>query len=682
MGKLKTMTDKDILKTAVSLTREYRTHWTQIYSKYIKDYRLMSEGKLPADMENELSLKKYKYDSALVPRMIINANTNLKAMICNAVFNRSKRLEFVGRLQKEDHEKAKFANELVDKYAFEVTEVENTVSEMVEDCLETGICYGEVEYKKIYEDVLRQGVVANIKDQFKKIMGYLGGVNNSEVVYDGGWLKYIRTEMVAPEPVRRVENITAYSRLAIVSISDIRERAENESTGYYQFRENIEKINSEDYKDEELQFDPGYDHSDPINNFETPDFKVQLNVFWIKLKSRFSNGKIKWHRITVANYDTNPQLLEIVADPMKNGRHPLVIGRIFPRNNRLLGFAAPELLFDLFVEKFAKRNQRINYMNQAIELAGMLLVPQGTLVDKKSILMKRGKIITLSGSVTSAREVQTIQMDMSPMGLTMQEESVIDAEVDETLQTNKVTRGQMPSRQEKATTIAIVDENSKVLQALPIKNVENSIIKPVARLYLNIFQNFSEDRFIIRVLGKAGYMFKEVFRKDFMGYFDVKCYASSEILPKALKQAAYAQMAQVYGANPRCNIDIDKLAYVHGESLEVNMAELINDRAKDRAEIEREESIMVTFGRPLPPLEHEPHIFHITEHMGTMQDMMMQGEQETDTYRAIEMHVEMHKQMMAEAQGQTNIPTQPNPHNIGEAMNNMSAVNAPKAAGF
>lgn len=678
---MKTMSDADILDTVVGLTREYRTHWAQIYTDNISDYRLMSEGKLPADMEAELSQTKYKYDSALVPRMIINANTNLKAMIVNAIFNRSERMEFVGRLQAADHEKAKFANELVDKYAFEVTEVETTVSEMVEDGLETGICYGEVEYKKDYANVLRQGIVPSFVEKFKRVVGYMGGVSQPEVIYDGGWLKYLRTEMVAPEPVRRVENITAYSRLSNVSISDIEKRAEREGSSYYKFRNNIEKINKNDYVDEELQFDPSSDHSKDVNEFETPDFKVQLDVFWMKAKTRFSKNEIKFHRIAVANYDTNPQLLEIISDPMKNNKHPLIVGRIYPRNNRLAGFAAPELLFDLFLEKFAKRNQRVNYMNMAIELAGMLLVPQGTIVDKKSILMKRGKIITLSGSVTGANEVKAIEMSMTPMGTTMQEEAIIDVEVDETVQMNKVTKGQMPTRQEKATTVAIVDENSKILQALPIKNIENSIIKPVARLYLNIFQQFSEDKFIIRILGKEGYLFKDMFRKDFMGYFDVKCYASSEILPKALKQAAYAQMAQVYGSNPKSNIDIDKLAYMHGESLEINMSELIKDNAKVKVEIDREESIMMTFGRPTPPVEHEPHVFHITEHMETMQELMMQGQQDTDVFRALEMHVQLHHQMMAELQGQTNIPTQPNPHNVSEAVNNTSAVNAPKVAG-
>lgn len=676
------LSKEDLFEKAKELTRQYRSYWDEKYNSHIKDYRLLSEGKLPTDMENELSKLKYKYDSILVPRMILNANNNLKAMILNAIFNRNETFEFIGRTNKEDHEKAKFANQLVDDYAFEVTGVEETVNKMIEDCLETGICYGEVEYRKIYEDVMRQQVGSPGSERLKKLFDFFSGAREAEVVYDGAILKHIDTEMLAPEPVRKPENISAYSRYAVVSISDLLERAERKNQSYYQERKNLEKIKPADFEDFERQWDTSSDHTEDSNNFDAPDFKVLLNVFWMKTKSFLSKDKPRPHRIAIANNNTNPQLLEIAVDPMKNGKMPLVAGRIFPRNKRLMGFAAPELLFDLFMEKFAKRNQRINYMNQAIELAGMLVIPQGAIVDRKSILVKRGKIVEISGTISGASDIKTIDMPMQPMAMSIQEESVIDIDVDETLQSNKVSRGNMPSRQEKATTVAIVDENSKILQSMPVKNVENSIIKPVARLYLDIFQNFAEDKFIIRILGKDGYEFKNMFRKDFMGYYDVKCHASSEILPKALKQAAYAQMAQVYGANPRCNIDIDKLCMLHGEALEIPMGELINDRAKDMAEIEREETIMLTFGRPTPPLEHEPHIYHITHHMESMQQLMMQGQQNSDAFRALEMHKAMHEQMMAELQGQINVPTQANPHNLGEAINNTSAESAVKTAGF
>lgn len=673
---MKAMDDKEILDMVCQLTDEYRSHWNTIYTKDILDYRLMSEGKLPASMEAELTKLEYKYDSALVPRMIINANSNIKAMIVNSIFNRSKRIDFIGRIGKEDHERANSVNELVDQYAFEVTEVEKTVEEIIEDALETGIGYGEVEYLRKNSPVMRMERSENNGD----LGEYLYGTRESEPIYDGGYLKYIRTELVAPEPVRRAEYMTAYSRLAVTPISDIMDKAINKTSSFYKYRNNIEKIKSGDFVDVEAEYDTNNDHGHELNHFATPDFKVMLDIFWAKIRSKYTKG-VEWHRITVANYKTNPMLLEIIPDPMRTGSHPLILGRVFPRNNRLMGFAAPELLFDLFLEKYAKRNQRINYMNVAIELAGMLVVPQGTITGKSNILAKRGKIVSLSGN-GSPKDITTIQMDMSPMAMTMQEEQVIDVDVEETLQSSKVSRGQMPSRQEKATTVAIVDENSKILQSLPIKHVENTIIKPTGRLYLNLFQNFSAQQFIIRILGKGGYMFKEIARGDFMGYFDVKCYASSEILPKALKQAAFAQMAQVYGANPRCNIDIDKLAYAHGEALELNMGEFIDDRGKDRAEIEREESIMLVLGRPIPPLEHEPHIFHITEHMTTLQDLLLKGvKPEDDNYRALQMHIEMTKQMMAEINGQVNIPTQSNPHNIGEAINNTSAVSAPKGSG-
>jgi hypothetical protein len=218
---------------------------------------------------------------------------------------------------------------------------------------------------------------------------------------------------------------------------------------------------------------------------------------------------------------------------------------------------------------------------------------------------------------------------------------------------------------------------------MPIASVEDTLIKPSARLMLHIFQEFSEDSFVIRVLGEKGYVFKQMMKGDFLGYFDVNCYGSGEILPKALKQAAFAQIAQVYGTNPRWSGDIDKLSVAHMKILEIgNAEEFVDDKAKVMAEIEREETIMMEFKRPIPPLPRELHVLHITHHMQTIQSLMMEGKTpDDDEVRALQMHVDMTQQMMAQINGQTNVPTQPNPHNVGEAINGTASVAAPSTGG-
>jgi hypothetical protein len=47
----------------------------------------------------------------------------------------------------------------------------------------------------------------------------------------------------------------------------------------------------------------------------------------------------------------------------------------------------------------------------------------------------------------------------------------------------------------------------------------------------------------------------------------------------------------------------------------------------------------------------------------------------------LQMHVDMTQQMMAQINGQTNVPTQPNPHNVGEAINGTASVAAPSTGG-
>lgn len=677
---MKPLEDKDLQDMVVNLSREYRNHWSKIWNTVTKDYRLMSEGKLPVDMEAELAKPEYKYDSKLVPRMIINAGNNAKAMISNTIFNRDRVVDFIGR-NEEDFMRGEYANQLI-SYAFEVTGFKKAVMEILEDTWETGIGFGEIEYFKDVTSVLRRGLPGS-NNVISRFINYFAGARTNQTLYDGGILRYIRTEMVALEPVRRVENLSAYSRLAVVPISKIMQRAENKESGFYRFKDNIDKIKASHFKDSETAFDVSGDHDQNVNEFDTPDFKVLANIFWVNTKSIYSGKQMQWHRLTVANDDIEPYLLEVSVDPLRSQSHPLLINKIYPRNNRMMGFSGPELLFDLFLEKFAKRNQQINYMNQAIELAGALIIPKGGIANKKILPAKRGKIIELSGMVQSARDVTSVQMDMNPMQMMLQEQIVIDSEVEETIQSSRVTRGQMPSRQEKATTVSIVDSNSKILQSMPVASVEDTLIKPAARLYLHIFQEFSDESFTIRVLGKNGYAFKEMSKDNFLGYFDAKCYGSSEILPKAMKQAAFAQVAQVYGPNPKCNLDIDKLAVEHMKSLEIgNAEEFVKSNAKMLAEIEREESIMLTLGRPTPALEHESHPIHITHHMETMQQLMMSGKGELDPeIIAMQMHASMHNQMMQMANGQINIPTQPNVHNMGEAMNSTAAISAPGMGG-
>jgi len=677
---MKPLEDKDLQDMVVNLSREYRNHWSKIWNTVTKDYRLMSEGKLPVDMEAELAKPEYKYDSKLVPRMIINAGNNAKAMISNTIFNRDRVVDFIGR-NEEDFMRGEYANQLI-SYAFEVTGFKKAVMEILEDTWETGIGFGEIEYFKDVTSVLRRGLPGS-NNVISRFINYFAGARTNQTLYDGGILRYIRTEMVALEPVRRVENLSAYSRLAVVPISKIMQRAENKESGFYRFKDNIDKIKASHFKDSETAFDVSGDHDQNVNEFDTPDFKVLANIFWVNTKSIYSGKQMQWHRLTVANDDIEPYLLEVSVDPLRSQSHPLLINKIYPRNNRMMGFSGPELLFDLFLEKFAKRNQQINYMNQAIELAGALIIPKGGIANKKILPAKRGKIIELSGMVQSARDVTSVQMDMNPMQMMLQEQIVIDSEVEETIQSSRVTRGQMPSRQEKATTVSIVDSNSKILQSMPVASVEDTLIKPAARLYLHIFQEFSDESFTIRVLGKNGYAFKEMSNDNFLGYFDAKCYGSSEILPKAMKQAAFAQVAQVYGPNPKCNLDIDKLAVEHMKSLEIgNAEEFVKSNAKMLAEIEREESIMLTLGRPTPALEHESHPIHITHHMETMQQLMMSGKGELDPeIIAMQMHASMHNQMMQMANGQINIPTQPNVHNMGEAMNSTAAISAPGMGG-
>jgi hypothetical protein len=651
------LTPKYALDRAKGMVEEYKSHWDRLYKGQLLDYRRMAAGRLPLEIHDNLSKPEYEYRSKLVPRLIPDSIAELKGRLIHNLFGSGEPFEVVG-VTRDDQYNAENVN-LVVKYGWEMTSAKMVCAEIIQDAIEVGIGFGEVVHTDEYVNAVRGGGLGVVEPSLGR-----------ELRYSGPKLHYLRPETTYLEPVRRPENLSAYAKLMLVPISSIYREA-SEGGIYYKFRDNVKKIRKSGLRSDPLsEYDVYCDHSIQSDE-QTPDFKVLIAEVWAKLSdSLYKPGE--WHVITIANYDSNPVLIRFDRDPLGTGNHPLVICRVFPQSNMMLGDSAVNKLFDLMLEKFNKRNQRINYANQVINFASMIIAPAGA-VKKDSIAFKTHKIIEMLGA--SAKDLSTIHMDVSPITTSLQEEHVIDLEAQRTMATNEILAGRNPLRYEAATTNSLIETNAKVLQSLPLSAVEETLIKPVVRRYVVDFQLFSDPYFVIRVTGKKGVpTFTEVDRASILGSFDVVCHASSTVIPRVLRQAMFSQFVQIYGANPRVNIDWNAFAKKHMEVMEMPISDdIIRQDAWVESEIRREEAVMLN-GLPWEPLEHEPHQRHLAHHLETLSELT----EDAPGFTALRQHVYFHKQFEAQIQGQLNLPSPTGIDSVGDVLNDVSGRGAPE----
>jgi hypothetical protein len=618
----------------------WKQHWDKIYLNQFMDYRRMANGELPTELATKLAGKDYTYHSKLVPRVIPQGISYLKSTLVNSVFNRDNIFEFVGR-RDEDFSRAQNAYDLV-SYEFEITGVQEILEMAIEDACEVG--GGWVERMHYTERVLAPTYNENM------------ALNRShfEEIYAGPKLLYLKPEMVYPDPkATHLSEITGYFKIMSVPISELKQNAV-EGGIYYEYAKNLNNIKSGDYdpsvKEESMVQD---DHKD-ASEVADPDFPVMVCEIW-KRMSIEPDKFPAWHLITIANYNTKFQIIRLDRDPMRTGTHPLRMIRVYPKNGRLYGESIPEKIQAYMLEMWHKRNQAINLVNLAVDLSGMILGAEGQF-DANSLAAKRGKILKVRSG--DAKNVGTIPIDTSSLPHVINQVALIEKDIESELAASRVTMGLAASRRETATTTAVVDENSKIRANSPIRAVENTGIKPIAKDFLLHSQLLMDENFIIRVLGPKGYDFKNMSRADILGLYDVKCYGSSEVLSKGIKQALMDKFAQIYLGNPLVRMDRQKFVLEHMKSAEIAGADHIVDSLTDeQAEVDRENGAFLAGMQGWEALMHEDHDTHIIGHMEVM-EQMKQGGAET---AYVERHILDHQQKKAEINGQSNL-------NVGKEM--------------
>jgi len=626
-----------ILSQAKDTIKAYKTHWDKLYKGDFCDYRNMAAGRMPDGIQARLNKAKYTGKAMLVPRLVADHVEGKTTSIMNATVNRENPFNFVGQ-SRGDHINAERATQLV-MYDWQFTKFKMEARKAVRDAGIVGTGWMQ----------RRHFIDRRLKSTYGGSRAYTAA--DFDNVFVGPTFDYIRSEMMYPEPRPSgldFRKITGIVKVVSVPYSSIlKEGLENGL--YHKYRQNIKNIKKDDYKlDSEIEYSISQDHAEGETTDIETDFKVLIAEWWTSLLDVFGNNLPVWHVTTVANWEQNAQLLRCEIDPMGNGKHPFYSVTMFdPPEPRLNGAGLPEKLYQIFLETFYKKNQRINFLNSAAKRAGILIGPRSAFPAE--FIEANTDMIVYSND---AKQIQHLPTDLGAYTPLLNEEAKLEIDAEKTSKTNPVTSGQSPVRRETATTTATIDQNAKAQTLDPVGMVEQTLICPAAEDAHEHNLILTPDPYIGRVLGNDRIPhFFEFSREDVLGRFDAVCQGSSEIVTKALKLANMNSMIQTY-ANLPVQLDWNIIAKEHFKLAELpNIEGALISVTIQQENIDRENGALSN-GIPWLPLEYEDHQRHIGGHQQHIQLLMQEGmTPDNPGIVAINTHIQMHMQLMAQQQG-------------------------------
>lgn len=649
-----------LISQATDTIRRYVDHWNPLYTGAFRDYRTMAARKMPDSVMDKLKANKYTGKAKLVPGLIADHIEAKTTSVMNNTLNRNEPFKFAGQDEK-DQPNAENGRKLV-MYNWQFTNFKMEARKAVRDA---GIVGTGWMVRSHYVD--------------RRLRRDFGGADpyvkeNFDEVYIGPRFHYRRAEMMYPEPkppgldFNRITSIVEIFSLPITAI-----RKEGVNGGLFEkYRSNIKNILKEDYKpDSETKFSLSDDHSTGESADIETDFKVLVANWWTSLLDIYGNETPAWHRTTIANWETNPQLLACDIDPMGNGKHPFYCVTMFdPPEPRLNGASLTEKLYNIFLENFYKRNQRIDLINRAAKRAGLLIGPRSSFPTE---FIEANKDLLVFSS--DGRGITALPIELGAYQHMMMEEEKTEKDADSTARTNPVTRGLTAQRRETATTTATLDQNAKEQTLDPIAMIEQTLIIPAAEDSHEHNLILVPEPYIGRVLGSDRQpQFFSFSRRDILGRFDAICLGSSEVTPKALKLANLNAMVDRYSRLP-VEIDWGKVAKRHWEMAEFGEDVVITTSIQDD-NIQRENEAMAD-GVTWLPLPHEDHQRHIGGHQQYIRLLMSKGMTKDDEGMvAIMMHIKMHLQLMGEQQGALAQQGQaPSYENMGELLDRTNTDN-------
>ncbi len=654
---------------AVQLIKSLKEGWNTTYETFA-DYRLMSAGELPKEYKERLKKPEYEQRSKLRTRVIADAIKDLRSYVGYELFrNPDGAFEFIP-FEENDTGRAKKATDLV-SYCWYRTHVKRVCKAIIEDIAQVG-----TGYSMINQWIDRRYVPQPPVSTIKKITNRLTGRTQDKfkVLYRGPKLVRLKTELVYPQKVKEWNKVSAIARMFTIPYSRLKyESATGGLTSKYVSE--IKRLEKKEFEEPDKKFEIHKDNEEDVNRPKIKDFPVLCGELW--QNCTYGDEEYPtWYRLIIADFDLGgedkPIIINFDRDPMETGMHNIIHSTIFPVPDRLNGNGVPEMIQDLSLEMFTKRNQVIDYTNLLFAIHGTVWGRANGL-EPDDITVQTGRYKALKTG--SPKDLHTVQVDITPLTAGYNEMGRIDRDVQNAVGSNEITSGRNPIRREAATIGALIDENAKIRQTDRIEEAEETIIKRVANGYLMQIQTFMTSDMRIRVLGrKKAFEWELVRPEEIQGAFDIRCVASSRIMPRAMKQANLNAFMQTFANNPYIAPKLDWIPLYKDvcDILEMPKAKgYIRDPSKIEEDIRREEEFMIANpDMPWAVTLSEDHPEHLSSHMQKIAHLP-NGK----------MHISEHVWHIRQLQGQNGGQESAAYANSGELLNDVSAGSSAKALG-
>lgn len=239
--------------------------------------------------------------------------------------------------------------------------------------------------------------------------------------------------------------------------------------------------------------------------------------------------------ITVANRLT---VLRDDPNPFWDKRLPFFAIRNYTKPHEFYGTGEVEPNETQNYELNALRNQRLNFLNQAIEF--MWKVLEGGDVNEEELKTRPGGIV----HVQNMDDVQPLEMPKLPDGAFAEDKAIREA-IQNTSGVFDYAKGASPGRSETATTVVSLQQAAEQRFKLKIRLFEYTGLRELASFIVARNEQFMDRPKVIRVVGEEGAQFQKVTPEQIAGRFDFKP-AGSAVEPMANRQVKQDQWVKLY----------------------------------------------------------------------------------------------------------------------------------------
>ncbi len=225
-------------------------------------------------------------------------------------------------------------------------------------------------------------------------------------------------------------------------------------------------------------------------------------------------------------------------NPFWDGRKPLlsVVDHKVPHEFYGIGELEPNL--GLQYELNTMRNQRLNFLNVALDL--MWLLNRNADIDEAELVSRPNGVIHVD-SFEDLKQLE-VNKDLAPA---FAEERSIRESIQSTSGVFDYSRGATPNRGETATTVVSLQQAAEMRFKLKTRLFEYSGLRDLVRFMVARNLQFMDRARAVRILGPDGVQFLDLRPEDIGGNFDYRP-AGSSVEPLANRQIAQQNWRDLY----------------------------------------------------------------------------------------------------------------------------------------